>query len=187
MKAIFGLGAVAVLATASAQAQGGQAGAAGGDWAGIVQCAAIDRAEARHQCMDDVVRRAGLLSDERVAQAAREDFGNENRAQPPRAAPAPVVAPAAAPAAVASAPAPVAPARAGDIDELVTTVAAAQVRGDRRLVVTTAEGSVWEQTQSETFRSTPKAGSQFSIERTSMGGFRCSFERSSHYRCRRID
>ena len=185
MKAIFGWGALACLASAPAQAQGEQGE---GDWAGIVQCAAIDRAEQRHACVDEVLRRAGLLSDARVAQAARQDFGNENRAEPVRAAPVPAPVAPAVPAAVAAAStAAAAPAHAADIGELVTTVASAQMRGDRRLVVTTAEGSVWEQTQSETFRNTPKAGSPFSIERTSLGGFRCSFERSTHYRCRRID
>jgi hypothetical protein len=182
-KAIFGFGALALLLPAPAQSQD----AAGGDWAGIVQCAAIGRADERHACMDEVIRRAGLLSEARVTQAAREDFGNENRAEPVRAAPP--VAVAAAPPAAAAVPstAPLAPARAADLDKLATTVVSAQVRGDRRLVVTTAEGSVWEQTQSETFRNAPKTGNPFSIERTSLGGFRCSFERSTHYRCRRID
>jgi len=182
-RAMVGLGALALLAPAPAQSQAGQ-GEPERHWAAITRCAAIDRAEERHACMDEVIRSAGLLSEARVAQAARQEFGNENRAEtrsapPPAAAPVAVIAasPAAAPA----------PARSGEIDELATTVVSAQLRGDRRLVVTTAEGSVWEQTQSETFRGPPKAGSRFSIERTSLGGFRCSFERSSHYRCRRID
>jgi hypothetical protein len=185
-KTILGMGTLALLAPAPALPQAGQ-GEAEQNWAAIARCAAIDQADERHACMDQVIRRAGLLSEARVAQAARQEFGNENRAEPERTAPAapPAPTPAAAPAEtqVASPR----PARAAELDELVTTVVSAQVRGDRRLVVTTAEGSVWEQTQSESFRNTPEAGSRFAIERTSLGGFRCSFERSSHYRCRRID
>lgn len=191
-KTMIGLGVAALLAPMVAQAQGRQA-AADEHWAAIARCAAIDQAEARHQCMDDVVRRAGLLSDDRLAQSARREFGNEDRAGPAVSSPAPATAPAPSPspppASVAAAPASTAPAptRAQDIGELVTTVASAQLRGDRRLVVTTAEGSVWEQTQSESFRAMPRAGDRFSIERVSLGGFRCGFERSTVYRCRRVD
>lgn len=185
-KTILGMGTLALLAPAPALPQAGQ-GEAEQNWAAIARCAAIDRADERHACMDQVIRRAGLLSEARVAQAAREEFGNENRAEPERTAPAtpPAAAPA-VPQAALSMPAST-PARAAELDELVTTVVSARVRGDRRLVVTTAEGSVWEQTQSESFRNAPEPGSRFAIERTSLGGFRCSFERSSHYRCRRID
>ena len=46
---------------------------AGRNWAAVAACAAVDAAEQRHQCVDDVLRRAGLLSAERVAEACFED------------------------------------------------------------------------------------------------------------------
>lgn len=177
---IAAFGFAAVLAPGMATAQEGD-GKSAGHWADIAQCAAIDAAEPRHECMDAVLRRAGLLSEARIAQTAREEFGSKDSSERPR----PAVSPA-EPTAAAHAPA-AAPTRARDIDELDTTIASARLRGDRRLIVTTAEGAVWEQTQSETFRTMPEAGDAFSIERTALGGFRCSFERSTVYRCRRTN
>ena len=59
---------------------------AGRNWAAVAACAAVDAAEQRHQCVDDVLRRAGLLSAERVAEAARQEFGRDGRAEAPRGA-----------------------------------------------------------------------------------------------------
>jgi hypothetical protein len=151
-------------------------------WNEIAKCAAVADPEARLACTDAVMRRAGLLDDERVARQARQEFGNEARAQTPR--PAAQAAPSPSPAS-SPAPPPV-PTRGRDIEELATTVTAANMRGNR-LFVTTAEGSTWEQSQSETFRTLPKPGDAFSIARTALGGFRCSFQRSTVYRCRRVD
>ena len=159
---------------------------AGRNWAAVAACAAVDSAEQRHQCVDDVLRRAGLLSAERVAEAARQEFGRDGRAEAPRgaerrqeSAPAP-----AAPAAAAVAAAPTRPA---DIDEVATTVASVRTVGYRRLVVTTAEGSVWQQTEAESFTTTPKAGDPFVIQRAAFNSYRCRFGNSSRYRCERVD
>ena len=183
-------------------AQGAAAGDAASHWSAIEQCARIDATEERHQCMDGVIRRAGLLNDARLAETARREFGNENRpvesrpaAPQARAAPAPLAGPAAAPV-VAPSPAPAlppqaaappAPARAADLDQLVTTVTDARLGPDRRLIVVTAEGSSWTQVQSETFRTLPRAGDSFTIERGSLGSFRCRAGNSSVFRCRRTE
>ncbi|OYX10371.1 MAG: hypothetical protein B7Z08_01390 [Sphingomonadales bacterium 32-68-7] len=123
--------------------------------------------------MDDVVRRAGVLDPVRVAQAERQDFGREARAEAPRppARSAPTPAPA---------PVPV-------VDEIATTVRGVRTVGFQRLRVTTAEGSVWEQTQAEDFPTGPRIGDAFVIERTTLGGYRCRFGRSSRYYCQRMD
>jgi hypothetical protein len=138
----------------------------------MIECGAIDDAEQRHDCVDTVFRRAGVLTDARVARAARVDFGNELRPQPQSVASAPEARQ------VAASPA-VAPARAADIDELVTTVSSVSTVGYKRLLVTTAEGSVWEQTQAEAFTSDPKPGDVFTIERGAIDGFRCQFRQAS--------
>jgi hypothetical protein len=138
--------------------------------------------------MDDVLRRAGLLSDARVAQEARRDFGRDNRPAPP---PPPPPAVASAPRPVStpgSVPIPAAvPERPADIDKLATTIASVSTIGYRRLRVTTAEGSVWDQTEDKTFNSPPKAGDIFEIQRAALGSYRCRFAQSSRYRCERAD
>ncbi|HEY6817040.1 MAG TPA: hypothetical protein VI168_16000 [Croceibacterium sp.] len=183
-----GLGALVVPALASAQAGSGDAGR---NWAAIAECGAIKNADRRHDCVDDVLQAAGVLSATQVAQEAREDFGRENRPEPPRpqsvAVPAPVVAPAPAQGSVPAQAAAEAPRRAADLDELVTTVASVRSIGYKRVRVTTPEGSVWDQTQAEGFNAEPKSGDRFSVERAAMNSFLCQIGRSSRYRCERID
>ena len=168
--------ALVVPAMAGAQANGGDAAR---NWAAIEQCAAVKNAERRHECLDGVLQQAGVLSGEQRAQEVREEFGREDRPAP-RPAPAPAVA------AQAAQPVP-APPRAAELDEIVTTVKATRSIGYQRLRVTTAEGSVWDQTQGEGFVVEPKAGDRFSVERGAMNSFLCQFGRQSRYRCERRD
>ena len=174
-KFVAGVGLCALIAPAIALAQG-DPGAAGRNWAAIEQCGSIRNADRRHECMDGVLQQAGVLSGQQVAQEAREEFGKEDR-------PAPRSAAAPAQAAVTSA----APARPAELDEVVTTVAAVRNAGYHRVRVTTSDGSVWDQTQAETFTAEPKPGDRFAVERASMGSFLCKFGRSSSYRCERAD
>ena len=85
------------------------------------------------------------------------------------------------PAPAVHAPAPANPAG------LRTTVRSAQVAGNRRLVVVTTDGAVWEQTGSEDFHVLPRPGDAFEIQQGTLGSYRCTFGRSSIYRCRRLD
>jgi hypothetical protein len=55
------------------------------------------------------------------------------------------------------------------------------------VLVTTADGSVWEQTEGEDFLTPPKAGDAFSVEPAAMNSFRCRFNQSSRYRCRQVN
>jgi hypothetical protein len=177
IRTLLGIGIAVTFAPMAAHAQA-DATDVSSNWAAIADCAGADAPEQRHQCMDDVLRRAGLLSDQRVAQEARRDFG---RAAPARPAPTPPPAPAAA---SASAPAPQATVTA---DKLATTIASVRTIGYRRLRVTTADGSVWDQAEAETFNSSPKVGDSFEIERGALGSYRCRFARSNRYRCERVD
>jgi hypothetical protein len=178
-----------------AAAQDGS-GDAGSRWAAIVECGAERSAAARHECVDRELRAVGVLSEARVAQETREAFGRENRAEappPPRAvaaAPSTAAAPPAASAPRPAAAAPVAaaaPAPPAAIDRIDTSVAAVRTIGYRRLRVTTADGSVWDQTRDETFNTRPRVGDSFTVERASLGSFQCRFARASNYRCERVD
>ena len=180
----LGLHAAAGLAQSPPVAQA--AGDAEAGWRAVAQCAEVGAAGRRHACLDDVLRRAGLLKPEREAQARREDFGRPAEAKSARTAPR-VVQPAPSPALHAPpAPAVRAPAPANPAG-LRTTVRSAQVAGNRRLVVVTTDGAVWEQTGSEDFHVLPRAGDAFEIQPGTLGSYRCTFGRSSVYRCRRLD
>ena len=199
--------AVAVgLHSAAALAQAPQAaGDAAVGWRAVAQCAEIGAAERRHACVDDVLRRAGLLQPEREARARRENFGRDaepksarteprvaQQTPPPASSPASSPAPSVRTAAVQSpSPGPPvdvrAPPEPGNPDRLRTTVGSSRIGGNRLLVVVTADGAVWEQTEHEEFHVLPQPGDTFEIQRGGLGGYRCTFGRSSIYRCRRLD
>ena len=178
----FQLGAAAALTllvfSGAATAQDTSSDAAA-NWAGIVACAQVDDTDRRQDCVEDVMRRAGLFSEGQAERMDRDEFGLEGvREEQRRAA-------ALAPARSAAAPAPVVAASAEE-DELETTIAAVRSSGYRRWTVTTAEGAIWEQTQAEDFLTPPKIGERFTIERAAMGSYRCKFGNSRLYRCSRI-
>ena len=144
-------------------------------WAAIASCGAIADNDARHACVDEVLARAGVLTP-RVAEQTRENFGIDRRTTERNAAAIIVPSPAPAPVAAST---PV-------INDITTTIASVSEVGYQRIRVTTAEGSVWEQSQAGTFTSFPKAGDAFIIERGAVSGFRCKFARASVYRCVRV-
>lgn len=169
------VGLVALTASGGSVAQDSGTDAAA-NWAAIARCGAIDGAEARHRCTDEVLQRAGVLTTARIEQEERKAFGRNTRSEAPEPArPAPVVARAEGED------------DAGEQDELLTTIRSVRTVGYRSLQITTAEGSVWEQTQTKTFNSQPKVGEAFSVVRASLGSYRCRFASSSRYRCQRVD
>jgi hypothetical protein len=178
LRLLAGVGLAVTLAPAIVVAQQ-SSGDPAANWAAITGCASLQGAEARHQCMDGVLRRNGVLSEARVVQETREDFGIDRREVQARAVATPP------PARAAAAPGPPVPA-APEIDEITTAIAAVSDVGYQRIRVTTAEGSVWDQTQARTFTSAPRVGDAFVIERSPLSGYRCRFGRSSLYRCDRI-
>lgn len=144
-------------------------------WQAVIACTGHRDAADRHDCIDQVLRQAGVLDPVREVQVQREDFGRATRP----VAPPPAVE-AATPATRPTAP----PSR--QIDSIATTVAAARIGADGKLLVATAEASVWRQVDGETFRVTPPSGTGFEVERGSLGSFSCKVGRSS-YRCTRVD
>jgi len=172
--------ALAIPVTGQAQADTSEAVR---NWAAIAECGSISDNERRLGCMDNVLRRAGIghaSADERLPPQAGAE-----RTTPPAPPQAQVQTPLQTPARPQPQPQPVP--SAGNREEVTTTIASVRTVGYQMLLVTTAEGSVWEQTEAETFLTPPKAGDRFSVEPASMNSFRCRFNQSSRYRCRPVN
>lgn len=143
-------------------------------WNAIGQCAGNPNERARHACLDDVLRKAGLLTPQAEAKQRRQQFGldeNTARATPP---PAPA-APAPAPAAKIPQPAP--------DDRVDVELAKAVVANDGKIVITTADGAVWKQTDSTTVPRLPDAGDHVRIRKASLGSYLCEMPTHHTFRC----
>ncbi|OYX60409.1 MAG: hypothetical protein B7Y88_15680 [Sphingomonadales bacterium 32-64-17] len=165
---VAALGGCALLAAGTALAQGAGMDPAA-NWQEIARCAGEDRSARRHACMDEVLRRAGLLDPQREVAEQRETFGQRPAKEKPQTeAEAPRTA------------------SLGKLEEVRSQVAFAKLVGKGSLLVVTAEGAVWRQTSSETIRSVPDGGTEFAAMKASMGGYRCKVGRTT-YRCERLD
>jgi hypothetical protein len=60
-------------------------------------------------------------------------------------------------------------------DQLEVTLAGVDQAGDGKLVVTTTDGALWRQVESEAIRPMPVQGQTMTIAATSFGGFMCKF------------
>lgn len=134
-------GVVALMNVASASEEG---------WAAIEKCAALTKDHARHACTDDVMRKAGLLSDQ-----TRKQFGLQ----------------------------PAAPKPDKTEERLDVTLAGVEQAGDGKLVLTTTDGAVWRQVESDAVRPMPAKGETLTIAKTSFGGFLCESARRVAFRC----
>jgi len=169
------------------------AGAASRNWEAIAQCSAIADDAQRLACMDGVLRQAGAglpvarqqAAPRAAGQGAAPGTARQEAVQP--APPAPPAPPAVALSVQRPAAEPPAAKDAEDVrKELTTTIASVRPIGYQRVLVTTAAGSAWEQTEAESFLKLPKAGDAFSVEPAAMGSFRCRFAQSSRYRCKPV-
>ena len=163
---ICGAAAVTLTSLLGAQPASAEEGAAAqSGWEAMLLCAQIEEPDRRHHCTDGVLRQAGLLDAAREEKVARREFGRDSAPEVKRdeeRSPA-------------------------QLQALKTKVSTAGLVGNRLLLVSTEAGSAWQQTQSEVFHTLPQAGDDFEIERTALGGYRCKFQRSSVYRCRRVN
>ncbi len=132
--------------------------------------------------MDAVLRAAGVLNPERETEVNRDNFGREERRAPP-----PPPAPAPAPAVAAAAPPPVSVAPPPPLEGIATQVAAVSQGADRRITVTTSEGAIWRQIDTGAIRRLPRVGESFEVREGAMGGYRCTFNGNTTYRCERRD
>jgi hypothetical protein len=153
------------LALVAGPALGEEISGADAGWAAMKRCAAITEDKARHACTDETLRNAGLLSSVTQSPKAVEkhvekqkDFG-----LPP--APAPKPSP-------------------GE-SKLQVTLANVEQRGDGKLVLTTTDGAVWRQVESEDIRPMPAQGQTMTIARKSLGGFMCESANRVAFRCYR--
>lgn len=172
-------------------------------WAQVVACVAQGSSDGRHACIDAVLRAAGVLDPVQEQAQQRAEFGRTERdlrvqAAPPAAPPTPAMpaastaanlpAPAAPPSPPAASPPAPAPAPLPErIDSISTTIAAARVGSNNRLLVATAEATVWRQLEGETFRVPPSAGTPFEVRRGALGGYICTVGRGNSFRCARVD
>jgi len=161
-------------APAFAKAQGTMSADEG--WTAVGRCAASGSERERHRCLDDLLRRAGLLTREAEAQAQRREFG-ARPATPPAASTA---APAPAAPAVKTAPATVPP---PSPDRLEVKVATIGVGTDRKVVLTTSDGATWKQTDSDTLPRLPGAGETVRIRKASFGSYLCELPSHHTFRC----
>lgn len=148
-------------------------------WSAVARCAQADSELARHNCLDRVLRDAGLLTSAMRATQQRRTFGLEDRLAPPARPPA-----ASVPSPTASA-AP-APAAQEPPDRLGIQIASVQKALDGKLLITTTEGAVWRQSESVEMPQPPAAGDHMMIRKGSLGGYRCSVATTNlTFRCER--
>jgi hypothetical protein len=150
-------------------------------WAEMQKCGALVNDGARHACADDVLRRFGALAPpEARAAEHRRQFGLELPKRQPVSPAARQDHPRAAPQLASTKTA------APDSDhEISVTLGEVVLRGDGKLTLTTTDGAVWRQTESDPVRPTPKSGQTMVIERTALGGFMCKIGRWTAFRCMR--
>ena len=185
MKQVVGFGGFAsalcivMMAHVPGVALGETSSAAEAGWAKMARCAAIGDDKARHSCTDDALREAGLLTDETKATAKRKAFGLQKPA-PLAAAAAPAPAPAST-----SADSPAPPPKKAQSEHLEVTLAKVDQGGDGKLVLTTTDGAVWHQVESDAVRQVPAQGQTMKIEARSLGGFMCQPSKYVSFRCYR--
>lgn len=178
-------------AVAATPAAGAETDAATG-WAAVAGCAQQVTERARHSCLDQVLRDAGLLTPEMSERQERLTFGLGNTAVPaPPAqpvAPAPQVPKAVPPAPAAPAPRPTPAPRevASQPERMEVEVATVAMSADRRkLIITTTEGAVWRQTEDMEILPLPVAGDRMTVRKGALGSYFCRVGNSVTYRCSR--
>jgi hypothetical protein len=137
------------------------------------ECRAIADFTQRGQCWDALDREG--LHDEQVVK--KRDFGLG--VAPPDAAA--VVAPKPKKEAAAKRGKP----ENGEIRELTLTIASVTLAPQGRVVLTSTDGAVWEQTDSDKVENIPAPGETFKVSKGAMGGFMCHLTRWQTVRCQR--
>jgi hypothetical protein len=153
-------------------------------WSAIGQCASNSNERVRHACIDDVLRKAGLLTPQAEATERRRQFGLDEspaRAAVPAPAPVPKSTPSPAPAAATKPP----PAPVDAVERLDVQIARAAIANDGKLVVTTTDGAVWKQTDSDSFPRLPSGGEHVRIRKATLGSYLCELESHRTFRCLR--
>ncbi len=115
-------------------------------WNAVVACADRPDERARHACVDDVLRRAGVLTDAQEQRDQRQRFGRD-------------------PAAAA--------AKVDEPESIELELTAVSESRDGRVTLTTRDGTVWRQTESKSFAQTPAPGQTLTVHKGALGNFLC--------------
>lgn len=162
-------------------------------WSAVARCAQQDSDRARHDCVDRVLRQAGLLTRERESQVQRRQFGLDNEAARTAAAPT-VPSPSATapasprppPASQTAAPASTAVSDPVVADRIELTLAAASIGNDRKVVLTSVDGAVWKQIDSDTIPRLPAAGATAIVRKGTLRSYLCELPSHHTFRCQRL-
>jgi hypothetical protein len=139
-------------------------------WSAMKKCAAVLDDNLRHACTDNALRDAGLLPDSETASSKRQErFGLQRPA-----------ARAATPTTASDAPTQQKPE-----DKVEVTLAAVKESGDGKLVLTTTDGAIWKQVETQVVQPTPVQGGSMTITKTILGGFMCKPNKWTTFRCAR--
>jgi hypothetical protein len=141
-------------------------------WSAIGRCASISNERARHGCLDDVLRNAGLLTPQVEATERRRQFGLDgDSTRAPREADA--VPP----------PSPPPPSRSETVERLEAAIATIDKGADGKVVITTTDGALWKQTDADTIPRLPAAGDLVKIRKATFGSFLCELPSHHTFRC----
>jgi hypothetical protein len=72
-----------------------------------------------------------------------------------------------------------------EVDNLTLTLASVDQTPLGRVLMTAADGAVWEQTDSDVVNQAPSAGDTVEVSRTMLGGYMCHISRWQSVRCQR--
>jgi len=158
-----------LMALVWAPAQSEDISGAEAGWAAIKRCAAIAEDHARHVCTDETLRSAGLLDahQAKVAETAKSAEAPNTAEHRERFGLQPPTTPKPSPAEA----------------RLEVTLASVQQSGDGKLVLTTTDGAIWRQVESEAIRPAPTQGQVMTISKAALGGFLCESAKRVAFRC----
>lgn len=160
-------------ATPAAAAASAEAG-----WNAVTGCARQISDQARHACLDQVLRDAGLLASSTArATVAPTAPVNEPQTSVPQAAPQPPPAPVAATPPAPTTPVPATP------DRMETQVASVSTSALGRITITARDGTVWRQTESLRLPRPPMAGDVIQVRKGALGSYICAVGSNPSYRC----
>lgn len=161
-------------------------------WSAITLCARIAKDSDRHACLDDALRKAGLMPAHPTAAPA--PAAGTAHAPGAAAAPAPGAAAPAAPAPGSASPVQSKQSRAdfGLQPKTFREPAVARTlqvtlskvdQADGKLILTTTEGAIWKQVESTDVWPVPTGGQTMTIAKGSFGGFFCEPSKYVSFRC----
>ena len=194
--AVAGSVAAAVLFAGGASAQQAPASAPP-SWPALIHCAELPNDDGQLACFKAAMKAAGYAPKPAEVTAERHHrFGlsapqlgllkHKDKAEGERTA-AGKTAPAPSPTAEPAPPPPGVTTHAeNENDVFVKLERVALMPPYNRLLLITADGGIWEQTDSETIAPLPREGQSMEIRKNAFGGYMCVFDKHQGARCKRV-